>query len=611
MCGIVGAIAQKNIVDLLITGLKRLEYRGYDSAGLAIIPSNYQNIQCQRVMGKVSKLEAVLKTKTLAGHIGIAHTRWATHGNPSKINAHPHCSQGDVALVHNGIIENYQYLKQQLITLGYQFNSETDTEVIAHLIHYYLQQNHDPMHAIHQAISQLDGTYALGIIIKQFPEYLFAVRSGSPLIIGLGADAHFIASDPLALLPFTQRFIYLKEGDIAKITSHKIAIENSASQPVEREVHHSKIDMSTTSKGPYRHFMLKEIFEQPEAINNTLQEFLINDQILLSAFGHQAESTFKKIKRIRIIACGTSYHAGLVAQHWFESLSGIPCQVEIASEYRYRHSVIEPDTLFIALSQSGETADTLAALYQAKQQGYMATLAICNVPESSLTREAELVFITRAGAEVGVAATKTFTTQLVALLLLSIMIGQYHWLTDKKIKDTINTLKQLPELSKKILSLDPVLKTLAKQFDKQQSVIFLGRGEQYAIALEGALKLKEISYLHAQGYPAGELKHGPLALVDKKMAIIVLAPKNHLSNKLASNVQEIQARKGQIYIFSDHRLEWAHKKNLHIIDMPIVPEILSPILYVMPLQLLSYHIAALKGTNIDQPRNLAKSVTVE
>lgn len=611
MCGIVGACAQRNVAEILLEGIKRLEYRGYDSAGVAILQPDTYAIQRLRVIGKVSKLEEALKAHSLPGSTGIAHTRWATHGEPSEVNAHPHCSRDEIAVVHNGIIENHDNLRQELINLGYEFESQTDTEVICHLIHYYLEKENDPMQATHKTAERLKGAYALGIIISRFPEHLFTVRQGSPLVIGLGIGENFIASDPLALLPVTHRFIYLEEGDVAKVSIDDVTIEDKNGMLVTREVHKSKADASTSSKGKYRHFMLKEIFEQPSSISNTLEGHLTDDHVLVQAFGHKAEKIFKSIKRVRIIACGTSYHAGLVARHWFEGMAGIPCHVEVASENRYRHGVVEPDTLFVALSQSGETADTLAALRQAKELGYAATLTICNVPESSLVRESDLVFITRAGTEIGVAATKTFTTQLVALLLLATAIGQYHQLSDEKAKAVMQALNHLPGLTKQILTLDKSIQELSKHFGDKNHALFLGRGEHHPIALEGALKLKEISYMHAEAYPAGELKHGPLALVDENMPVIVIAPNNHLSEKLASNVQEVQARGGELYIFGDQGLQWSNKENTHLIEMPTAPEILTPIMYTIPLQLLSYHIAILKGTDIDQPRNLAKSVTVE
>ena len=611
MCGIVGAIAQRNIAEILLEGLKRLEYRGYDSAGLAIIHPDSNAIQCLRAIGKVSNLEEALNAEPLQGSTGIAHTRWATHGEPTEANAHPHCPRDEIAVVHNGIIENHDALRKKLTGLGYTFQSETDTEVIVHLIHHYLQKENDPMKAIHKTSLELKGAYALGIVISQFPNHLFTIRHGSPLVVGLGIGEHFIASDPLALLPVTQRFMYLEDGDIAKISIDDIYIENKDGREVSREVHKSKSTAGRIEKGKYRHFMQKEIYDQPEALANTLEGHFIDDRIIVQAFGHKAEAIFQRIKRVQLVACGTSYHAGLVALHWMEGVAGIPCQVEVASEKRYRLSVVEPDTLFIALSQSGETADTLAALRQAKELGYAATLTICNVPESSLVRESDLVFMTRAGIEIGVAATKTFTSQLVALLSLAIVLGQQHKISKELATSLTKDLKRLPGIVKDILSLDKSIEKISKHFVDKNHALFLGRGEHHPIALEGALKLKEISYVHAEAYPAGELKHGPLALVDENMPVIVVAPNNALIEKLASNVQEVQARGGELYIFADEEIDWPTHNKSTIIQMPKTPEILTPITYTIPLQLLSYHIAVLKGTDVDQPRNLAKSVTVE
>jgi len=611
MCGIVGAVAQRNVAEILIEGLKRLEYRGYDSAGIAIIEPSNHNIQRLRVIGKVAKLEEAQEAKPLQGSTGIAHTRWATHGQPTEANAHPHCSKDIIAIVHNGIIENHEALRKKLIDLGYDFNSETDTEVIGHLIHHHLKKAKDPQKAIRKAAKELQGAYALGIVISEFPEHLFTIRQGSPLVIGLGIGEHFIASDPLALLPVTQRFIYLEDSDIAKISTDELIIHDKTDSIVTREIHKSKANTNTISKGKYRHFMLKEIFDQPTALGDTLEGHFIDDRIAVQSFGHKAEAIFSKIKRVQIVACGTSYHAGLVARHWLEGLSGIPCQVEVASEKRYRRSVVEKDTLFVALSQSGETADTLAALRQAKELGYTASLAICNVPESSLVRESDLVYMTRAGSEIGVAATKTFTAQLVALLSLAIVLGQYHQLPEASAVALTKDLKQLPGIIQEILSLDQSIEQLSKQFADKNHALFLGRGEHHPIALEGALKLKEISYMHAEAYPAGELKHGPLALVDENMPVIVVAPNNVLTDKLASNIQEVQARGGEVYIFADEKVDWPAQNNTTLIKIPSAPEALTPITFTIPLQLLSYHIAVLKGTDVDQPRNLAKSVTVE
>jgi len=612
MCGIIGACAHnKNVTETLLDGIKRLEYRGYDSAGIAIMSSRTAVIDCLRTVGKVSQLERTLRQHPLHGHAGIAHTRWATHGAPSETNAHPHCSSQEVAIVHNGIIENHENLRQELLQLGYLFQSETDSEVIAHLLHYFLQDEKNPLAAIRKMTQRLEGAYGLAILLSHYPQKLFAARRASPLIIGQGQQQNLIASDQVALLPVSQHLIYLDNDAVACITCDEVVIENAQGQRIEPVPHrcHEK-EAETAEKGNYRHFMLKEIFEQPRAIHNTIETSLANNR-LVSPFGHQAEQLFKTIKRVRMVACGTSYHASLVAHHWIERLTGLPCQVEIASENRYRQAIVEPNTLFVALSQSGETADTLAALCQAKEQGHAATLAICNAPDSSLVRETDLSFITHAGIEIGVAATKTFTAQLVALLLLVIALGRHHHLPREKERTMIKNLQELPLIAEEILKLEPLIQQLAKRFENKQHALFLGRGEHHPIALEGALKLKEISYIHAEAYPAGELKHGALALVDEHMPVIVVAPHNHLSEKLASNIQEVQARGGELFIFGAPELEWTDQDNTHVITMPSTPEILTPIAYTIPLQLLSYYIAKLKGTDIDQPRNLAKSVTVE
>ena len=611
MCGIVGAVAQRNVADILLEGLRRLEYRGYDSAGIAILNPESHDIQRERVLGKVTALTDVLNENPITGRTGIAHTRWATHGKPNTTNAHPHWSQQEIAVVHNGIIENHEALRSKLKNLGYEFSSQTDTEVIVHLTHYHLQSTKDMAKAIRKTTKELKGAYALGIIAKATPDKIYAIRHGSPLVIGLGIGENFIASDPLALLPVTQRFIYLEEGDIATLATDAVHILDKKDKVAKRDIYESTASADATDKGTYRHYMLKEIFEQPNALGNTLEGHFIDDHLVEQAFGHKAQDVFKTIKRVQIIACGTSYHAGMVARHWLESLAGIPCQVEVASEYRYRHNVVEDGCLFVALSQSGETADTLAALRQAKDIGHAATLGICNVPQSSLAREADLVFLTRAGSEIGVAATKTFTAQLVALLLLAIALGQQHNMSETSALDIAQQLKQLPETIKEILTLDDFIKETSKKFADKQHALFLGRGEHHPIAMEGALKLKEISYMHAEAYPAGELKHGPLALVDEGMPVIVIAPDNDLIEKLASNIQEVQARGGELYIISDKKMDWGEHKNTTVIEMPNIPELLTPIAYTIPLQLLSYHIAVLKGTDVDQPRNLAKSVTVE
>lgn len=609
MCGIVGAVAERNIFPILLEGLKRLEYRGYDSAGMAVFNNTSQKIDRLRVLGKVTNLADALTKHPLLGHLGIAHTRWATHGAPSEKNAHPHFSEQQVAVVHNGIIENYVILQKKLMTLGYQFESETDTEVIAHLIHYHLQQGHDHRQAIQLTLKELTGAYALGIIFSDKPDTLFATRHGSPLVIGIGIGENFIASDQIALLPVTQQFITLEEGDLAELTRHHIYIENKQQESVHRDITLSSLNLETTSKGSFRHYMQKEIYEQPHSLHETLIEHLNAAQIADTSFGHKASLMLPTIKRVHIIACGTSYHAGLVAKYWLESLAGIPCQIEVASEFRYRKSVIEENTLFVALSQSGETADTLAALRKAKGKG--STLAICNAAQSSLVNEAHLAFVTRAGTEIGVAATKTFTAQLAALLLLTLVLGKYHHITQESQTALIEEIKKLPELSKQFILLDQQIETLAHQFIDSYQALFLGRGQYYPIALEGALKLKEISYIHAEAYPAGELKHGPLALVDSDMPIIVLAPNNELIEKLTSNMKEVDARGGRLYVFSDDALDWSDFKKITVIKMPKVSDRIGPIVYTIPLQLLAYHVAVLKGTDVDQPRNLAKSVTVE
>jgi len=605
MCGIVGAITnRKDITAILLDGLQRLEYRGYDSAGIALINPEHQQIERIRVKGKVAKLAELIAKHPIQGPLGIAHTRWATHGKPSEINAHPHCSSQKVAVVHNGIIENYVELREKLRAENYVFETETDTEVVAHLLHFYSKSNPNFTEVIQQVAKELRGAYALGIIHVEEPKVLYAIRHGSPLVVGIGKDEHFIASDPLALLPVTNQFIYLEEGDIARLTIEEHRIYDKAGQIVPREIHTANITEDGVDKGQFRHFMLKEIFEQPQSILNTLNGYLVNEKVLPQIFGVDAPAIFKNIKRIRIVACGTSFHAGLVAKHWLEEMAQIKTDIEIASEYRYRHAVIEPDTLFIALSQSGETADTLAAVRLAKKQGYLAVLAICNIPESSLAREADLVFLTRAGTEVGVAATKTFTAQLMALLLLALCLS-------KKPSVTSTDLEKLPGLIEKILENDAGINDWSKFFKDKVHTLFLGRGILYPIALEGALKLKEISYIHAEAYPAGELKHGPLALVDKDMPVIIAVCNDHLVEKIQSNMQEVQARGGELFVFIDEAIKWQPEGDVHVIKIPSVNPDLAPILYVIALQLLSYHIAVIKGTDVDQPRNLAKSVTVE
>lgn len=604
MCGIVGAIAERQIEAILIEGLKRLEYRGYDSAGIAVLEKDSNNIALKRVHGKVAALEALLQNEFLSGHAGIAHTRWATHGKPNVVNAHPHNSNDEISIVHNGIIENYQALRKQLITQNYTFQSETDTEVFAHLLHSHFMREKDMMLALQKAARELKGAFAICVLSKKTPDHIYAIRCGSPMVIGLGIGENFIASDPLALLPVTQKFIYLDEGDIAAISRTHVLIKDSNGKTVERIIHECTSEMDAASKGNFRHYMLKEIYDQPEAIAETIRYSLTPEDALSDLIGANTNVVLSSIKRVQIIACGTSYNAGMVARYWLESIAKIPTQVEVASEFRYRDSIMEPGTLFIAISQSGETADTLAATRHAKKLGCKNILAICNVAESSLSREANLLFITRSGKEVGVAATKTFTTQLTALALLTLKLAT------TKTDEHVHALKSLPNIIKELLQLDERIQHISKQFTYKQHALFIARGEHFPIAVEGALKLKEISYVHAEAYAAGELKHGPIALIDEQMPVIVVAPNNILFEKLASNIQEVQARGGEVFVFSDASPEQFDAAVTHI-QMPVMPDFITPIAYTVPLQLLAYHIAILKGTDVDQPRNLAKSVTVE
>jgi len=610
MCGIVGAVAQRDVSPILIEGLRRLEYRGYDSAGIAIIDEQSE-LQRRRSLGKVSELAASLNLSPMAGKTGIAHTRWATHGAPSEQNAHPHFSTNRIALVHNGIIENYEELRHELIAAGYQFKSETDTEVIAHLIDQQVVKGSNLLNAVQTIVKRLSGAYSLAIVYKDEPEHLIAVRCGSPLVLGIGIGEHFVASDQLALLPVTRQFVYLEEGDIAEIKRGEYHLYDKLGRPVERTVQTTEIHYDGADKGRFRHFMQKEIFEQPAAILATLEGRLLKDHVLEGIFGSKAKDIFAQVKHVQIAACGTSYHAGMIARYWIESIAQIPCQVEIASELRYRRAVVQPNSLFITISQSGETADTLAALKMAKQQGYLASLAICNVPESSLVRESDLVFMTRAGIGIGVASTKAFTTQLVALLLLTMVLGKANGLTQQTEAQLVSELMALPKQLETVLALDGRIQQLAIAFIEKHHALFLGRGVHYPIAQEGALKLKEISYIHAEAYPAGELKHGPLALIDKDMPVVTVAPNDELLEKLKSNLQEVRARGGQLYVFADSLAKLHNGEGLTIIEMPPVGKTVAPIVYNIPLQLLAYHVAELKGTDVDQPRNLAKSVTVE
>ncbi|MCX7106528.1 MAG: glutamine--fructose-6-phosphate transaminase (isomerizing) [Methylococcales bacterium] len=609
MCGIVGGIAQRNVVPILLEGLKRLEYRGYDSAGLAVI--NNQVIYRKRELGKVKGLEELLHADPILGNIGIAHTRWATHGKPSTENAHPHVSSDKVAVVHNGIIENHELLRSSLIKNGYEFTSETDTEVIVHQLDQLMESSVGFLDAVKLAIKKLEGAYALGIISTAEPDTLVACRKGSPLVIGVGIGEYFIASDVAALLPVTRRFIFLEDGDVASISIDKLIIYDVNDKVVSRPIKESNLTADSVDKGEYRHYMLKEIYEQPFAISQALEGRFINNRLQESTFGHNATEVFDNIKSVQILACGTSYHAGLVARYWLEKLARVPCNIEVASEFRYRSPVLAEDTLIVTISQSGETADTLAALQEAKKLGAKYSLVVCNVPESSLVRESDLVLMTRAGPEIGVASTKAFTTQLTALMLLVIAIGRRFELTEQLEQKITSALFRLPGKIEAVLRLDDEIKLLAEQFAEKEHALFLGRGSHYPIAMEGALKLKEISYIHAEAYPAGELKHGPLALIDADMPVITVAPNNSLLEKLKSNIQEVSARGGQLFVFMDETLVTSADDNVQIIKVPQVENEISPIVYTVPLQLLSYHVAVLKGTDVDQPRNLAKSVTVE
>jgi glutamine---fructose-6-phosphate transaminase (isomerizing) len=609
MCGIVGAVAQRDVVDILVEGLRRLEYRGYDSAGVAVVADSGELTRLRR-LGKVKELSDAVAAAPVSGGTGIAHTRWATHGEPSERNAHPHVSS-NIIVVHNGIIENHSPLREALKAKGYVFTSDTDTEVIAHLVEEELKTAGSLLAAVQRCTKQLHGAYGTVLLDKTDSSRLVVARSGSPLVIGLGIGENFIASDQLALLPVTRRFIFLEEGDVAEITRHSVAIFDKDGNAIEREVHESSANYDAGDKGQYRHFMLKEIYEQPTAINNTLEGRLSSASVLDETFGNGAAELFKKVKHVQIVACGTSYHSGMVARYWLESLGGISCNVEIASEFRYRKSFVQPNSLLVSISQSGETADTLAALRQAKESGYIGSLTICNVAGSSLVRESDLAFMTRAGAEIGVASTKAFTTQLVGLAMLTLAIGKYNGLTASQQKDMVDALRSLPAKLEETLQLAGNIEALAQEFADKHHALYLGRGDQYPIAMEGALKLKEISYIHAEAYAAGELKHGPLALIDADMPIIVVAPNNDLLEKLKSNVEEVRARGGILYVFADTNAHFKSDNTMRVINVPHVADILAPIVYTLPLQLLSYYVAIIKGTDVDQPRNLAKSVTVE
>jgi glucosamine--fructose-6-phosphate aminotransferase (isomerizing) len=609
MCGIVGAISQRDITNILVKGLQRLEYRGYDSAGVCIVADN-DELERRRTEGKVKNLEELIETQPLSGFCGIAHTRWATHGVPSEANAHPHMC-GDVALVHNGIIENYEVLRKQQLETGHQFDSDTDTEVIVHAVSDAYKKTNDLLASVQKTVKSLEGAYALGVVEKGNNDHLIAVRKGSPLVIGIGNNEHFIASDVFALLGEAEHFIYLEDGDVADITHKGVTIYDAKGGQVKRKINKTKLQVNDAGIGEYDHYMQKEIFEQAAVLKQTLKGRIANGRLLSDCFGKDAEEAFKSIEEVQIVACGTSFHAGLVAKYWFESVAGLPCHIEVASEFRYRPHIVIRKTLFVTISQSGETADTLAALQASSDIGYAHTLTICNVPESSLVRESEWALMTKAGPEIGVASTKAFTTQLTALLLLVIALGKHHKIDDKKEIEIVRQLEVLPEQVAEVLRLEPDIIEFAKQFSNKHHALFLGRGEQYPVAMEGALKLKEISYIHAEAYPAGELKHGPLALVDDQMPVVAVAPNNDLLEKLKSNLQEVQARGGELFVFADTHAMFEEVKGLKIIRVSEINEIVAPIIYTVPLQLLAYHVAVIKGTDVDQPRNLAKSVTVE
>ena len=610
MCGIVGAVAQRDVAEILINGLHRLEYRGYDSAGVAVVDPNHE-LHRVRCLGKVKALDEAVAVKPLIGGTGIAHTRWATHGEPSEANAHPHTS-GNFAVVHNGIIENHEELRELLKSRGYVFNSQTDTEVIAHLVNWEMRTASNLLEAVQKTVKQLTGAYGMVVLDRKHPEHLVAARSGSPLVIGLGIGENFLASDQLALLSVTRRFIYLEEGDIAEITRRTVDIYDANGQKVEREVHESNLENDAAEKGKFRHFMQKEIYEQPNALINTMEGRILHNKVIVDAIGNGASEILEKVEHIQIVACGTSYNAGMTARYWFEALAGVSCDVEIASEFRYRKFVTRPNSLLVTISQSGETADTLAALRLAKEKGYMAALTICNVSSSSLVRESDLAFMTRAGVEVGVASTKAFTTQLAALLMLVAAIGKVKGnISNEQEVEIVKALQSLPAEVEKALAFDKDIEALAEDFAEKNHALFLGRGEFYPIAVEASLKLKEISYIHAEAYAAGELKHGPLALIDADMPVIVVAPNNELLEKVKSNIEEVRARGGQLYVFADKEAGFTPSEGMKIITMPKVNEIIAPIFYTVPMQLLSYHVALIKGTDVDQPRNLAKSVTVE
>jgi len=610
MCGIVAAAAQRDVVPILLAGLRALEYRGYDSAGISVLA--HGGLERLRMPGKVRELESRYRAQPIAGHTGIAHTRWATHGVPNEANAHPHLSQGAVAVVHNGIIENHAELREQLTEAGYRFDSQTDTEVIAHLIHHGMAKGAGLREAVIAATQRLHGAYAIAAISKDEPGHVVGARRGSPLCVGIGIGEHFLGSDVQALIKVTNRIVYLEEGDVVEIEREKMQVCDAQGNPVTRAVRESELSADAVERGEFRHYMLKEIHEQPTAIANTLEGRISENRVLPNIFGVDSPKLLAQVRRVQIVACGTSFHAGMVARYWLEGIAGLPCNIEVASEYRYRHVVVSPDTLFVAISQSGETADTLAAMREGKRHGYLGTLAICNVPESSLVREADLHLMTRAGPEIGVASTKAFTTQLAALALLVLELARINGIEESRYTQLVTELASLPRLISEALAMEPEIARLAERFVNKHHALFLGRGAQFPVALEGALKLKEISYIHAEAYPAGELKHGPLALVDEDMPVIAVAPNNQLLEKLKSNLEEVRARGGELFVFADETaMVSLNGARGHLIKVPGGSHFIAPAVFTLPLQLLAYHVAVLRGTDVDQPRNLAKSVTVE
>ncbi len=610
MCGIVAATAERDVVAILIAGLKALEYRGYDSAGIAVLEGD--QIHRTRTVGKVRELEARLESSPLSGTTGIAHTRWATHGAPNEANAHPHSSIDSISVVHNGIIENHAALREELKSIGYRFDSDTDTEVIAHLIHHLGKQGLNLRAAVRAAIPRLHGAFAIAVISRDQPGHVVGARRGSPLVVGVGIGENFLGSDVQALIKVTNQFIHLDEGDLVEITRTSVLVEDADGNLVERSVHTSELSADAVERGEYRHYMLKEIFEQPRAVADTLEGRIVGDHILPNIFGVDSDTLLKRVRHVQIIACGTSYHAGLIARYWLEAIAAVPCSVEVASEYRYRQAVVPANSLFLAISQSGETADTLAALRESRRRGYLGSFAICNVPESSLVRESDLVLMTRAGPEIGVASTKAFTTQLTALALLVLELARMNGLDNSRYAQLVSDLSSLPRRIADALEHAPAIATLAERFVQKSHALFLGRGANYPVALEGALKLKEISYIHAEAYPAGELKHGPLALVDENMPVIAVAPNNELVEKLKSNLEEVRARGGELFVVADAKVEIPEGDSRGaVIRIDSGSDFIAPVVFTIPLQLLAYHVAVLRGTDVDQPRNLAKSVTVE